>query len=182
MFSEVQWWIAVPSSRSRHSYWFPCTSTTHRRQIVRALQQQPKHFVRCKKLTTRSNIFTGFESHSKATLLAIASTHGISVSRYTGNIEEIKDELVSHFAFGNCFINQPKGSPSPPGCESITTELSKNGNSSTDAIHTYAWWIANFMADATRFHAEPIAFTEVAPYLGCQLWPDSYHSKVMFDA
>ena len=58
-----------------------------RRQITRALQQQAKDFVRFKKLATCSNIFTRFESHSKATLLAIASAHGISVSRYTSDVE-----------------------------------------------------------------------------------------------
>ena len=91
---------------------------------MRELHQQAKDFI---KTFTSQHIFAKFErySRSKVTLLAICSAHNISVNRYTGTVEEIKDSIMTHFAAGDCFTRK-KCASFPDTCESAKVEVSES--------------------------------------------------------
>ena len=72
-----------------------------------------------------NNIFAYFERQSKATVLAICSSHRIPVDRYIGTTEELKDAIMRHFGQGKCFIQNQDHSFLPEGCESTKQELTE---------------------------------------------------------
>ena len=74
-----------------------------RRQIISELNIQAKNFVHSQNSVLGSNVFTHFQRHNRATLLAITSAHGISVNRFTSNMDDLKHPIVNHFALGHCF-------------------------------------------------------------------------------
>jgi hypothetical protein len=96
-----------------------------RRQLERELRRQAKDFIKNRKTFTSQHIFAKFERHSKVTLLAICSAHNISVNRYTGTVDEIKDSIMTYFAAGDCFTGK-KCASFPDTCESAKVEVSQS--------------------------------------------------------
>ena len=75
-----------------------------RLQIGRELKKQAKNFysLRCLSFSDDA-FFIGCQRRNRASLLAIASAHGIDVDRYTSTINSLKDDILLHFATAGCY-------------------------------------------------------------------------------
>lgn len=90
-----------------------------RQQLIREMDRQAKSFLTSQLASSPHACFIGFERHSRATLLAIVSAHGINVKRYTGTNEDLKDTIMAHFATGSCFQDfQPSDASIQSSCPS----------------------------------------------------------------
>jgi hypothetical protein len=71
-----------------------------RRQIVEELQRQALGFLLPQEIN--STDFMKFERYDRPTLLSIASSHCIPIGSFTATKENLKTEILSHFARGDC--------------------------------------------------------------------------------
>jgi hypothetical protein len=107
-------------------------------QITRQLSRQAKVFQ--SSITGSDEFFVAFERHSRASLLAVASAHGLNVQRYTGTNNDLKESIMAHFASGHCFKNSQSHatiqSPMSEACRSTfqSTQTKSDVTSRTEFL------------------------------------------------
>ena len=118
-----------------------------RPQIERELKRQAKDFLSLRTLSfTEDAFFIGFERHSRATLLAIASAHGINVDRYTSTIGSLKDIIMAHFASAGCYrsslsrtTSEKTSSPLLEGCQNTYASVKSESQISSEIEFLLQW-------------------------------------------